>query len=305
MARYPQTVLVSCEIPWDEGEQLIEETFRREVRMLSELGFSHLYVFGTAGEGYAVDTTRFRQVVDLFYEETRSAGIQPMVGVIELSTARTIERIGYAYDAGFRTFQIVLPSWGALGDAELLTYFRDVCGSFPDARFLHYNLPRARRVLGGPDYHRLVQEVPNLVATKNTGGGSAQAAALMTYAPELQHFFGEENFLYGSMYGECSLLASFGAMVPRKTWEYFHAARERRLARALELHHGFIRLLNDVFGPALAEGRIDGAYDKMIVRMAGLDEMPLRLLSPYQGFDEAVYEACRRVFHERYADWGP
>lgn len=305
MPRYPQTVLVSCEAPWDEREQLIEATFRRQVRMLLALGFGHLYVFGTAGEGYAVDSARFRQVVDLFRDETRGEGVHPMVGVIDLSTARTVERIGYAYDAGFRTFQVVLPSWGALGDGELLTYFRDVCGSFPDARFLHYNLPRAKRVLGGRDYARIVAEVPNLAATKNTGGGSARAADLMTHAPELQHFFGEENFLYGCMYGECSLLASFGAMVPRKTWEYFHAGRERRLARALELHHGFINLLNDVFGPALAEGRMDGAYDKMIVRMAGLDEMPLRLLSPYQGFDEGAYEACRRVFRERYADWGP
>jgi hypothetical protein len=93
-------------------------------------------------------------------------------------------------------------------------------------------------------------------------------------------------------------------MTPRKTWEYFHAGRERQFARAHELHHGFITLLNDVFGTALAEGRIDGAYDKMIVRMAGLDEMPLRLLSPYQGFSEEAYQACRRVFCERYADWG-
>lgn len=305
MPRYPQTVLVSCEAPWDDREQLIEATFRREVQMLLALGFRHLYIFGTAGEGYAVDTPRFRQLVELFRAETRGAEVSPMVGVIDLSTARTVERIGYAYEAGFRIFQIVLPSWGTLSDGELLTYFRDVCGSFPDASFLHYNLPRAGRVLGGADYRRIMDVAPNLVATKNTGGGSARAADLMTHAPELQHFFGEENFLYGCMYGECSLLASFGAMTAARTWEYFHAGRQRELARALELHHGFINLVRDVFGPALAEGRIDGAYDKMIVRMAGLDEMPLRLLSPYQGCAEETYAACRRVFQERYADWGP
>ncbi len=305
MARYPQTVLVSCEIPWDEREQLLEDVFRREVRLFLERGFRHLYIFGTAGEGYAVDTPRFRQIVELFREETRHDGVHAMVGVIDLSTARTVERIGYAYEAGFRAFQIVLPSWGALSDAEVLTYFRDVCGSFPDASFLHYNLPRAKRLLTGRDYRRLVEQVPNLVATKNTGGGSARAADLMSNAPELQHFFGEENFLYGCMFGECSLLSSFGLLTPHKTWEYFHAGREGRLARALELHHGFITLLREVFGPALAEERIDGAYDKMIVRMAGLDEMPLRLLSPYQSCDEELYEACRRVFAERYRDWGP
>ena len=66
--------------------ELIEELLREEVRQVLAAGFQHLYVFGTGGEGYAVDTRRFRQVVDLFYEETRAPDVNPMVGVIGLST---------------------------------------------------------------------------------------------------------------------------------------------------------------------------------------------------------------------------
>ena len=62
MARYPQAILVSCEIPWDDDEQLLEDVFRREVRSVLQ-HFNHLYVFGTAGEGYAVDTARFQRIV--------------------------------------------------------------------------------------------------------------------------------------------------------------------------------------------------------------------------------------------------
>ncbi len=304
MPRYHQTVLVSCEIPWDERERLLEDMFRREVRMLRARGFHDLYIFGTAGEGYAVDMARFRRIVELFREETADPAARPMVGAIGLSTATVVERIACAYELGFRTFQIALPSWGALNDHELLTFFRDVCGSFPDARFLHYNLPRAKRVLAGRDYRRLVEAVPNLVATKNTGGGAARAADLMSSAPELQHFFSEDNFLAGCLFGECSLLSSFGPMLPARTWEYFHAARERRLERAVLLQHGFRRMLGDVLGPLLAQERMDGAYDKLIVRLAGLEEMPLRLLSPYQGFGEEEYRACRERFLARYTDEG-
>ena len=32
-------------------------------------GFRHVYVFGTAGEGYAVDTPRFRRVIEVFGDE--------------------------------------------------------------------------------------------------------------------------------------------------------------------------------------------------------------------------------------------
>jgi hypothetical protein len=92
--RYPQAVLVSCEIPWDARERLDEPRFRREVQSALANGFRHVYVFGTAGEGYAVDGARFREVVELFREETRAPGVHPQVGVIGLSTARVVESIG-------------------------------------------------------------------------------------------------------------------------------------------------------------------------------------------------------------------
>jgi dihydrodipicolinate synthase/N-acetylneuraminate lyase len=303
MPRYPQTVLVSCEIPWDERQNLIEDVFRAEVRMVLAQRFTHLYVFGTAGEGYAVDSARFRQIVSIFAEETLRDGIHPQVGVIGLSTATIVERIAVAYAAGFRAFQISLPSWGALNDVELLTFFTDVCGAFPDAQFLHYNLPRAKRVLNGADYRRLADAVPNLAATKNTGGGAQRAADLMRHAPDLQHFFGEDNFMAGCLFGECSLLASFGPLVPRKTWEYFEAGRAAQSDALLRLHHGFLELLADLFGELLRQERIDGAYDKLIVRLAGLEQMPLRMLSPYQGFGEEEFQSCKRVLEQKYADW--
>ena len=304
MPRYPQAVLVSCEVPWDENEQLLEEVFRREVRMaLAE--FNHLYIFGTAGEGYAVDTPRFQQIVQIFHEETRGDNIHPMVGVIGLSTANLVERIGFAYDVGFRVFQIALPSWGALNDWELMTFFRDVCGAFPAAQFLHYNLPRTKRVLIGADYRRLIEAIPNLVATKNTGGGLDRAADLLKNAPELQHFFGEQNFPHGCLYGECALLSSFGPMSPHKAKALFEAGRNGDLVNMFKLQKEFHDMLYGVLGPVLAEGRIDGAYDKLLVRLGGLEEMPLRLLSPYQGFSEEQYQACKRTLHEQFAEFLP
>ena len=304
MARYPQAILVSCEAPWDENEQLIEDVFRREVRSVLQR-FNHLYVFGTAGEGYAVDTERFQQVVRIFYEETRGADVHPMVGVIGLSTANIVERIAFAYATGFRVFQISMPAWGALNDTEVMTFFHDVCGAFPDAQFLHYNLPRTKRVLEGADYRRLIDAVPNLVATKNTGGGLDRAAALMTQAGELQHFFGETNFPHGCMYGECSLLSSFGPMSPHKTWALFEAGRKGQMVEMFKLQKEFHDMLYGVLGSVLSEGRIDGAYYKMLVRLGGLEEMPLRLLSPYQCFSEEQYQACKRILHEQFAEWLP
>ena len=303
MARYPQAILVACPSPWDERFELVEEIFRAEVREVLAAGFQHLYVFGTGGEGYAVDTRRFRQVVDLFYEETRAPDLNPMVGVIGLSTPQIVERIEYAHDVGFRIFQISLPSWGPLNDGELLRFFVDVCGRFPDSRFLHYNLPRTKRVLGGRDYARIIPEVPNLVATKTTGGGIAAAEELIRYSGELQHFMGEGNFPHGSMFGECSLLASYAELSPRMTRALFEAGRTRDTGELMRLQHAFQAMGTELWAQPAPGPHMDGAYDKMLVKLGMLPDFPLRLLSPYQGFTEDDYQACRRLLNEKYGDW--
>ena len=300
--RYPQTILVSCEIPWNESEELLEETFRQEVRGTLAHGFNHLYIFGTAGEGYAVTLTQFQEIVSIFRQETEGEGVFPMVGVIGMSTVQVVERVGFAYDRGFRTFQIALPPWGELDDDECLIYFKDVCGAFPDARFIHYNLPRARRLLSGADYGRLAEAVPNLAGTKNCRSDINDIASIATGAPELQHFYGEVGFPIGCLFGECSLLSSYGALFPTKTKEFFQYGVDKRWDKLFPMMAEYIKAMEAFDEPTRGRAPIDGAYDKMIVRGGGID-MPLRLLSPYRGFDNEVYEAVIKNLKERFPDW--
>jgi dihydrodipicolinate synthase/N-acetylneuraminate lyase len=303
MARYPQAILVSCPVPWTSEDEVDEPLFRRLVRRCLEEGFRHVYVFGTGGEGYAVDTRRFEQVARVFREETGSEDVHAMVGVIGLSTAAVLERIELAHSMGFRTFQISLPSWGPLTDREVMTFFSDVCGACEDSRFLHYNLPRAGRVLTGSDYRRLVDAVPNLVATKTTGGGLSLAADLMRNAPELQHFMGEGNFPHGCMYGECSLLASYAELAPERTRQLFKAGREGRVEELFRLQHDFQAMSDGLWAQVAPGPHMDGAFDKMLVKLGLLEEFPLRLLSPYESLTDADYQACRRFLAAHHPGW--
>jgi hypothetical protein len=65
----------------------------------------------------------------------------------------------------------------------------------------------------------------------------------------------------------------------------------------------FEELMTDVLGRLLADGRIDGTYDKILVHLGKLEEMPLRILSPYQGYDEATYQKCKRILHTKYPEF--
>lgn len=301
MKRFPRCIMGTCCVPWDEDERFVEAVFRRGVRTALE-GTSHLYVFGTAGEGHAVTERQFDQVVTAFVDEMRQAGAEPMVGVIHLSAGMIIERIERCRDRGVRLFQISLPSWIALRDGELFRFFDGVCGRFPDCRFMHYNLPRAKRLVTGEEYGRLAEAHPNLVATKNTGDSLSHIRGLLDDAPRLQHFLSESGYVYGSLFAECSLLASLVTNWP-KLHSLFEAGRRRDVDALASLQRE-INVVRRTLFEIVPEGRSDGAYDKLFARLYD-PEFPLRLLSPYVGSSDEEFEAFAGLLRERLPDWVP
>src|SRR5438874_2505130 len=125
MPRYKQTILGTCCVPWNADGTLAESIFRKSIRTLIEQGLPDLYIFGSAGEGYAVTEGLFDHITSVFVEGMREAGSEPMVGAISPSLSTILDRIERAGKLGVRQFQISLPSWGALSDKELATFFQE------------------------------------------------------------------------------------------------------------------------------------------------------------------------------------
>jgi dihydrodipicolinate synthase/N-acetylneuraminate lyase len=303
MARYPSTVMVSVVCPWDDAERLDEAIFRRAIRHALASGFRHIYVFGTAGEGYAVDSTRFRAVIDVLGDETAGTDAHPMVGVIGLSTANVVERVALAHGLGFRAFQISLPSWSTLSDGEVVDYVEAVCGAFPDSAFMHYNTLRSGRLVDGHLYRELVQRVPNLVATKTMTGDLGVVGRVVRDAPELMHFLTEQSIAYGALFGEVALLGTYGALAPTQSWALLEAAQDGRHTQAAEMGAWFERLGQVVFDPLMVDRRVDGAYDKAIEKLApGFGDFPLRMLSPYRTISDVEFGGAVGRLHDAFPE---
>lgn len=306
MARYPSTVMVSVVCPWDEEERLDDAMFRRAIRHALAAGFRHVYVFGTAGEGYAVDSDRFRQVVETFGDELDGTDAHAMVGVIGLSTANVLERLHVAHRLGARAFQVSLPSWSSLSDAEVVTYFEAICGAFPDSAFMHYNTARVGRLVDGALYREIVASVPNLVATKTMTGDLAVVAGVVRDAPELMHFLGEQSIAYGALFGEVALLGTFGALAPDQSWRLLRATQEGRHREAAEIGSWFERLSAELFTSLMVDRRVDGAYDKTIQKLSpGMHDFPLRMLSPYRTVSDLEFDGALAMLRDRYPELAP
>lgn len=299
VTRYPQSNLAACMLPWTADFQLDEAAFVSHVQGAIDGGYKCLYIMGTAGEGYALSTERFCQVVEIFAGLTVKDGLDPQVGVIGTSMEQMIHRIQVAYEQGIRMFQVTLPCWGALDEDEALLHFKTVCGAFPDCRFLHYNLPRAKRIIRGAEYHRITQEVPNLVATKNSSTDYSRTADLLTQAPELQHFLLEGNFAMGCTVGECSLLCSYDVLFPETTWQFFDAGLRKDLVELFRI----TKLLRDVDEALFAHcsrEMIDGGYDKTFIWLRD-PEFSNRMLPPYIGLSDEESHVCREVFEKHFS----
>jgi dihydrodipicolinate synthase/N-acetylneuraminate lyase len=297
--RYPRSNLAACMLPWTENFELDVPVFEQHVQEAIDGGYKNIYVMGTAGEGYALTDAQFKQAVGIFARLTVKPGIDPQVGVISLSMGQIIERIAWARDQGVRMFQISLPSWGALDADERLLFFKSVCGRFPDCRFLHYNLPRTKHIVTGPDYRRIADAVPNLVATKNSTSDYARVADLMEHCGDLQHFFLEGGYAFGSILGECSLLCSYDALFPKTTWEFFQAGMKQDMATLWRIHI----LLNEVGGVLFGHcqrSMIDGSFDKTFLWLRN-PRFSNRVLPPYIGLSREESDACRRQFEKHYA----
>ena len=302
--RYRPCILATCCVPWSSSFDFEEDIFRRSVRHQIASGIRDLYVFGTAGEGYAVTDRQFDEITRVFLEETHADGIQSMVGLISIALPVVIQRIERARDMGARCFQISLPSWGVLNDAELAVFFRETCGRFSDCEFLHYNLMRTGRILTGTEYGRLAKEYPNLVATKNSTADVPRLTSLMHDAPELQHFITEGGFPIAAMMGECGFLISYISTNFARATEFYHAGRDQDEAKLAEISKdfpGLIAAFKEVVG---STAHMDGAFDKMFCRVHDA-RFPLRLLPPYSGVSDAAFTRYLELLRTKHPDWLP
>jgi hypothetical protein len=99
--RYPATILATCPVPWTSTYDFDEELFKKTVSQLTRELSSHVYIFGTAGEGHAVTDCQFGAIVRAFRAALPRQS-EPMIGVISLSLGTVIERIVESGNVRFR-----------------------------------------------------------------------------------------------------------------------------------------------------------------------------------------------------------
>ena len=295
-SRFPRTILPTVCIPWTEDLRIDGPLFTEAVRGRLANGIRHLYLFGTAGEGYAVTERQFDEATRLFAAACADTpDAHPMVGLITLSAATMIERVERAMALDIRDFQFTLPGWGVLTDDEVRTFVRGLLPRFPEARFLHYNLLRSGRLITAPLYAELASEHPNLVATKQGTGDVLRIHALLTGAPMLRHFLTEVGYPFGCSIGEPGLLQSLSSTNERQAWRFFQAGVDGDQVTLGALQADYLAML-DALLAAGGGAHIDGSFEKMMQKLVD-ERVPLRMLPPYRAVTDEAWATYKARMH--------
>lgn len=301
--RFEQCILATCPVPWDEKFGFAEDIFADQISHILNRGTKHIYLFGTAGEGYAVSDGQFDAITAAFASQMRDAGAKPMVGVISLSLPTVIERIERAYNMGIREFQISLPAWAECTFKEVMTFFDQTCGRFLDCSFLHYNTVHSKRLISPDEYGILAQRHQNLTATKNGAGNVAQILALARKAPQLRHFYTELNFACAAMMSlEPGFLISAASINWKRAGMFYRCALEGKSEDIKKYVYELENIISCVIKCVAPYGHIDGAYDKIFAKVSD-GRFPLRLLAPYSYAGDDVFDEFVNYLRENYPLW--
>ena len=293
--------LVSVPIPWDDRGSLLPNAFRGATRKLLDEGCDGIYLFGTSGEGYAVTENEFLQITALFAEETEDRGVFRQVGCFGLSSDQVKERCAVVRDRSIEGVQITLPFWKELTDAELLGFFEEVCGNFPDLSFLLYNNPRDKRKLSGKELSKVQEVAPNMHAAKTGSGNWLEFLELVTESPGIRHFVTEPAFLFCYPLGVAGLIPSTNYARPGMCRRYYEAVTSDRHEEASALHRDIVRFFYKTAVPLVKKGYIDGAIDKAYAVIGGMD-IPLTMKGPYKALSAEDFAWLGQLIKDEFRD---
>ncbi len=299
--RFPSGIMATCCIPWNEKFVLDEKIFRKSIKEILK-HTSLIYIFGTAGEGYALSRENYTNIISVFSDEMKRAGADPIVGVIGTSLSEILQRIQIAKDIGVESFQISLPSWEALNRDETNVFFREVLTSFSSSKFFVYNLIRAGRIISADEFAELSEKYPNVSAAKITSDSTRYIESLMSLNLPMKFFFTSPGYAYASMINDCGLLISLESCNWETAKEYYRAGVNHDLEKLLLLQSELGQLTRSLIACVGNTGHIDGSYDKMFQKLH-IPEFPLRLLPPYSYPPDSIFESFKEILQNEFPRW--
>lgn len=226
---------------FDKDENIDEKGMRELVSYLIDKGVDGLYLTGSTGEGFTMDSQERKQVVEIVMDETKGR-VPVVVHVGAIGTKLSIDLAKHAKDVGATGISSVPPFYWKFNEDQIYNYYKDIAEAV-DIPMIVYNVPLAG-LLGMNAIKRLAS-IENVAGIKYTALSQYEITQIKDEVGSefLVYSGADEMALNGLISGADGIVGSFYNMMPELFIAINKAVMEKDIDKAVQLQKQAVEII--------------------------------------------------------------
>jgi len=265
-------------IPFDEKGEVKEEGLRQVIEHnLNVCGVDGLYVNGSSGENFLLNTAQKKQIFKFVKEVVWDrAKLIAQVGSLDLNEA--VELAKYATELGYDSLSAVTPFYYPLSFKEIKDYYETIINATDNSMILYY-IPFLTGVKISLDQFTELLDNEKVIGVKYTAADFYQLERFRRRFPDKLIWSGfDEMLVQAAISGVDGAIGSTYNVNGKTSKKIFELAKEGKVEEAYELQHK----ANDVIEKVLELGLYQTL--KEILKVKGIDagycKKPMKVFDP-------------------------
>ena len=265
-------------IPFDEKGEVKEDGLRQVIEHnLNVCGVDGLYVNGSSGENFLLNTAQKKQIFKFVKEVVGDrAKLIAQVGSLDLNEA--VELAKYATELGYDSLSAVTPFYYPLSFKEIKDYYETIINATDNSMILYY-IPFLTGVKISLDQFAELLENEKVIGVKYTAADFYQLERFRRRFPDKLIWSGfDEMLVQAAISGVDGAIGSTYNVNGKTSKKIFELAKEGKVEEAYELQHK----ANDVIEKVLELGLYQTL--KEILKVKGIDagycKKPMKVFDP-------------------------
>ena len=252
-------------IPFDENGNIKEDGLRQVIEYNIEVSkVDGLYVNGSSGENFLLNTTQKKQIFK-FVKEVVGSRVKLIAQVGSLDLNEAVELAKYATDLGYDSLSAVTPFYYPLSFAEVKHYYETIINATENTMILYY-IPTLTGVKISLDQFAELLDNEKVIGVKYTAADFYQLERFRRRFPNKLIWSGfDEMLVQAVVSGVDGAIGSTYNVNGKTSRKIFDLAKAGKVAEAYELQHQ----ANDVIEKVLELGLYQTL--KEILKVKGID----------------------------------
>jgi 4-hydroxy-tetrahydrodipicolinate synthase len=228
--------------PFKNGK-LDEATYAALIQRQIDNGIDAVCPVGTTGESATLSHDEHKRCIEIAVEVCKNTHVKVLAGAGSNATHEAIDIARHAQSCGVDAIFSVSPYYNKPSQEGLYQHYKAIAEAVSDLPVMLYNVPGRTGVdISADTTIRLFNDVKNIYGVKEATGSLERTVELLSRAPELKVFSGDDAIDY-------PILANGGAGITSVTANLLPDLKSELVHRALRGDYLGAKALNDQLFP--------------------------------------------------------